>query len=266
MTFAQYIDNPMGKANAVFAGRENFRQTYTEKFDLLYMREAGNIRKMAYYDKPHDTYYCHIKIPSETVKDFFYDVVIQFYTKDPAQRTNSSLKGYDVRFFSNDPAFVYTYMYVFLKHDMLIPDLKVKCPKASLTTRPVERNAYEVPGYVKSIYFAFLLMSRTDLFLKTTYINNGQRYSKTGLLNQVATFDNKMAERNEKDARQKAQAKVNKANQNRISSRKPNPPQAHHANKVNRIGTISGKNRQSRAGNVGTVKGVRYGKPKPNKH
>ena len=140
MTFDQYIDNPMGKANAVFAARHTYKVEYSQKFDALYMREAGKIDRMLYYDKAHDEYYAHIKIPSESLEKFYYDVVIKFYTKDNGIRTNSNLKLYDVQFFSNDPAFIYTYLYVFRKHDMLIEELKSKCPRASLTIRPSERN------------------------------------------------------------------------------------------------------------------------------
>ena len=155
MTFGQYIENPMGKANAVFAARDAYKAEYMEKFDAIYMREAGKIDRYLYYDKAHDAYFAHFKMPSETVKGFYYDVVIRFYTNDNAERVNSSLRNYEVQFFSNDPAFIYTYLYVFRKLKMLIDDLTNKCPRASLTQAPEQRNAYEVPGYVKSIYFAY---------------------------------------------------------------------------------------------------------------
>jgi len=43
MSFQQYIDNPMGKRNAVFSQRDLFKQLYTEKFDKVFLREAGKI-------------------------------------------------------------------------------------------------------------------------------------------------------------------------------------------------------------------------------
>lgn len=240
MTFGQYIENPMGKSNAVFAGREQARELYTNKFDMIYMREAGKIDRTLYYDKAHDNYIVHFKIPSETVKGFYYDVVIRFFTNDPAQHTSTTLKNYDVQFFSNDPAFVYTYMYVFRTHGMLIEDLKGKCPKASLTDAPIERNAYMVPGYVKSIYFAYLLMARTDLFLKSTYENYGKRYMKITLLNQVASFANKMEEREDKEKKQKAQAKHEKANKERIGNKTVAPPvtASNKPGGVRRVGAV----------------------------
>lgn len=250
MTFAQYIDNPMGKANAVFAAREAYKVEYTEKFDALYMREAGRIKRILYYDKTHDTYYAHIKVPSETVKRFYYDVVIKFYTTDNAQRSNSSLKDYQVQFFSNDPAFVYTYMYVFLKLNMLVDELKPKCPKASLTMRPEQRNAYEVPGYVKSIYFAYILMSRSDMFLKNTYQNFGIQYSKYALLTNVDSVDKKMEERKVLEAKEKKLKKQEKLDKNRIAAR---TSRANNRNTTNRIGTVNTIKHTSNTNKVKTV-------------
>ena len=258
MTFAQYIDNPMGKSNAVFAARDAYKIEYTDKFDALFMREAGRIKRTLYYDKAHDAYYAHIKIPSETVEKFYYDVVIRFFTDDNAQRTNSSLKDYQVQFFSNDPAFVYTYMYVFLKHNMLVEDLKPKCPKASLTMKPVERNAYEVPGYVKSIYFAYILMSRTDMFLKSTYQNFGLRYSKTALLNTVDSVDKKMDERRVAEAKQKKLKKQQKFDKQRIADRtlktQSNTNSVKRVSTVKKVGTVNTISGGNRVSKVSTIK------------
>jgi len=259
MTFVQYIDNPMGKANAIFAARDSYKAEYMEKFDALYMREAGKIDRYLYYDKSRDEYYAHIKIPSESVKNFYYDVVIKFYTNDNAQRTNSSLKEYDIQFFSNDPAFIFTYMYVFLKHNMLIEELKNKCPKASLTIRPEQRNAYEVPGYVKSIYFAYILMSRSDMFLKTTYHNFGNRYSKTVLASKIASGEAKMEERRKVEAKEKALKKQEKWDKDRIANRGRVKSPTKNINTIQKIGKSPPI---SKAGNVSKVKSVKHIKPK----
>jgi hypothetical protein len=109
-------------------------------------------------------------------------------------------------------------MYVFRKYDMLFMDLKSKCPRSSLTQKPTERNAFEVPGYVKSIYFAYIYMSRSDLFLKSTYENFGNKYSKSLLLSNVASGEDKMAERSDKEKKQKAAKKLEKANKDRIEA------------------------------------------------
>lgn len=260
MTFDQYIDNPMGKANAVFAARHTYKAEYTQKFDALYMREAGKIDRTLYFDKVHDIYYAHIKIPSETLENFYYDVVIKFSTKDNGIRTNSILKDYDVQFFSNDPAFIYTYLYVFNKLGMIVDDLKQKCPRTSLTMRPSERNAYEVPGYVKSIYFAYILMSRTDMFLKSTYHNFGRRYSKSALLSNVATGEQKMDERHRAEAKLKTKKRNEKINKERIANQQiARKAASHNVRTVTKVGTVKNVNQvkpitsKTKIGKVGTI-------------
>lgn len=197
MSFQQYIDNPMGKRNAVFSQRDMFKQIYTEKFDKVFLREAGKINFVLYIDKKKDQYVAHIKVPSETVKDFYYDAVILFYTNDPAVKTSPSLQDYFVKFFSNDPAFVFTYLRVFLKNDLFIEDLKPKSSKLALKNDPKERNPYEVPGYSKILYFAYLFMKSKNLFAKAMYESYAMPYDKKKLVNSVEHTDVKIAKRQE---------------------------------------------------------------------
>lgn len=210
MTFQQYIDNPLGKKNAVFSQRDMYKNTYTAKFDALYMREAGNIRYYLYYDKPGDTYFCHVLIPSETVTGFYYDVVVKFSTTNNALRVSSELNDYDVRFFSNDPAFVYTYANVFLNNKMYAEECKAKGSRIAHKKSPDQRNPYQIPGYVKSIYFAYLFMRRKNLFNKTLYKSAGERYSKGTMLNRIRTFDQVMIQREELEAKQKKEKQKEK--------------------------------------------------------
>lgn len=221
MTFQQYIDNPMGKKNAVFSQRYLYRGLYTDKFDKILLREAGKINYTLYVDKKHDRYIAHIKIPSETLKNFYYDAVIMFYTKDAAQHSSNMLTGYNVQFYSNDPAFVFTYMRVFLKNDLLFEDLKSKCSKLALTKDPKEKNPYEVPGYSKILYFAYLFMKSRNLFAKHMYDSYAIPYDKKALENSVEHSDKKIADR-EKLGQEyaKEQAKIRKAEKQPISSTK----------------------------------------------
>lgn len=218
MTFQQYIDNPMGKKNAVFSQRYLYRGLYTDKFDKILLREAGKINYTLYVDKKHDRYIAHIKIPSETLKNFYYDAVIMFYTKDAAQHSSNMLTGYNVQFYSNDPAFVYTYMRVFLKNNLLFEDLKSKCSKLALTKDPKEKNPYEVPGYSKILYFAYLFMKSRNLFAKHMYDSYAIPYDKNALINSVEHSDKKIADR-ENLGREyaKEQSKIKKAEKNPVS-------------------------------------------------
>ena len=212
MSFRQYIDNPMGKRNAVFSQRDMFKQLYTEKFDKVFLREAGKINFVLYIDKKKDQYIAHIKVPSETVKDFYYDAIILFYTNDPAIKTSPSLQDYSVKFFSNDPAFVFTYLRVFLKNDLFIEDLKPKSSKLALKKDPKEKNPYEVPGYSKILYFAYLFMKSKNLFAKNMYTQYAIPLDKKKLIDSVEHTDIKIAKRQDLGEKQRKEiAKEKKA-------------------------------------------------------
>ena len=73
-----------------------------------------------------DSHYIHFKIPSEVVPNFYYDVVVRFYTDQKAAMSEASLRRYYVQFYSNDPTFVYTFAHSFIKNEMFIEDLKPK--------------------------------------------------------------------------------------------------------------------------------------------
>lgn len=221
MTFQQYIDNPMGRRNAAFSQRDMYRALYTDKYDKLFLREAGKINFALYVDEKNDRYVAHIKIPSETVKNFYYDAVIMFYATDAAPKSSSSLQNYYVKFFSNDPAFVFTYLRVFLKNDLFFEDLKSKSSKLALTKDPKITNPYEVPGYCKVLYFAFLFMKSKNLFAKHMYTSYGKKYNRKAFVNTVEHTDIKIAERQrlgEEEARNQALAKREERKATRAST------------------------------------------------
>lgn len=195
LTFDQYIINPMGKSNAVFSQREMAKTMYTEKFDRVNLRENGNFYYQLFFDKGNDEFFCYIKIPSEAMEGFYYDVAIKFSTKDNGLRTSATLELYDVQFFSNDPAFVYTYANVFNKLGLFIPELKSKGSKKAFKNDPVERNQYQIPGYVKSLYFAYLYMKSHLLFVKNTYRAAGTPYSGAKLKALIMDTEKKLEER-----------------------------------------------------------------------
>lgn len=219
MTFQQYIDNPLGKKNSVFSQRDMYKQLYTEKFDAVLLREAGKIVYKLYYDKSKDAFYAHIKIPSEVVPKFYYDVVIKFSTSNNGIRVGKTLAEYDVSFFSNDPAFVFTYERVFFKLGMFVDECKPKASKIALKKDPKETNPYEIPGYVKSIYFAYLFMKRSNLFSKPMYNQLGQPFNVKKLLSEIEDTDKKIADRQIKGEEvAKKKAKEKRATENRTIS------------------------------------------------
>lgn len=215
MTYQQYIDNPMGKRNAVFAQRDQLKASYSEKYDRVMLREVGKIDYILWWDKKNDRYYCQMKVPSEAVSGFYYDTVVEFSTTNPAQRTETHLRNYAVRFFANDPAFMFTYFYVFWKNGMFINELLEKFPR-SARKAPDEKNPYQVPGYVKSLYFMYLHMQARGLFRKSVYHANARPYNKLALRRTIRNAEAVLEERHNLEQDQKAQKRAERIAQSKI--------------------------------------------------
>lgn len=220
MTFNDYILNPMGKSNAVLsaAAREAQRAIYSKKFDNILLRENGKIDYYLYKGKGKTPeYYAHIKVPSEVVPNFYYDVVIKFIGNTSVSANLSSLDKYDVQFYSNDPAFVYTYAYVFQKKGLFIKELASKMSRTALRVPAKEKNPENMVGYVKSLYFAYLFMKQRGLFnlLKFSGVPTIDLKSLTG---NIMDADTKVRKREEEGAKvsKKRKDAVSKSDMNRM--------------------------------------------------
>jgi hypothetical protein len=150
--------------SAVFtaAMRETMHKEYIRKYDAILVREHGRIDYKFFKDK-QNRLYGYFKIPSETIEKFYYDVVVQFTGNEDTKEVGTNLFEYNVRFFSNDPAFTYTYAYVFNRNDLLIKSLRDKMSKTALKKAAVEKNPSNQVGYVKTLYFVYLTMLNKGL-------------------------------------------------------------------------------------------------------
>lgn len=200
MTFNEYINNPQGKANAVISHREMYRNLYTEKLNNIMVRENGKVDYSLYETSKY--YICHMKVPSEVIADFYYDVVIQF-TKTKFPTTLSDL---EVKFYSNDPSFVFTFAHAFIKNKMFINALEDKMSKKAVKDKAVERNPKDQIGYVKSLYFAYILMGQKGLFNPVKYKAEQKTFSERILKSNIMHADEKI------ELRQSAQAESKKTN------------------------------------------------------
>lgn len=208
MTFDNYILNPAGKNNAVLnaTAREAMRTAYINKFDAILLREKGNINYRLYKNEKTNRFIAHFMIPSETVDRFYYDTIIEFYTDKNVEESGNNLFKYNVRFYSNDPSFVYTYAYVFNKNDMFIKELKPKMSKKAIKEGADEKNPNNQIGYVKSIYFAYLFMRMRSLNNIDTFKAVASKLDFNILLANVMDADIKI------DMRQREGEKVRKKN------------------------------------------------------
>lgn len=201
MTFDQYITNPLGKNNAVLSAitREGIRKNYSERFDNILLRENGKINYYLYKTKDNQ-FIIHIKIPSEPVKNFYYDVVLKFHADESITNAGNVLSNYYFQAFSNDPAFVYTHAYVFKQHDLFIKLLSDKMGKKPLTKEPEVKNPDKQLAYVKSIYFAYLFMKNRGLFKKISWsAAEDFKEHKQEFLDRIMPVDKKIALREEEE-------------------------------------------------------------------
>lgn len=178
ITFDSYINNPMGGRTHMVGQRQAAAAMYNEKFDKMLMQSAGLVNYHLFRN-PEDRYIIIIKIPSESTPQLFYDVAVEFHTKDDVNKKSNSLEGYWVRFFSNDPNFTYTYAYTFKKEKLIIPELEGKLDPKSMKEKPKVTNPNTLVGYVKSLYFAYLFITLRGLMNKLNWygappINSGK--------------------------------------------------------------------------------------------
>lgn len=204
MNFDKYIDNPSGEAT-VITNRSMYKDMYKSKFDKVLLRENGRIEWKVYHDNDsQDSYYIYMKIPSEVVEKFYYDVVVRLFTTENKKKTNANLREYAVEFYSNDPAFVYTFAHAFSKNNLFIKDLEQKMSKTALKDVAKIKNPKDNVWYVKSLYFAYLTMERYHLFNRSMLNQYSKKYNKKELLSQITHATEKV------EARQEAQEKINK--------------------------------------------------------
>lgn len=204
MSFDKYIDNPSGGAT-VITNRNMYKDMYKSKFDNVLLRESGNIEWKVYYaNDGQDSYYIYMKIPSEVIEKFYYDVVIRLFTAENKKKSNVNLREYAVEFYSNDPAFVYTFAHAFSKNNLFIKDLEPKMSRTALKNAAKVKNPKDNVWYVKSLYFAYLTMERYHLFNRTILKQRAIKYNKRELLSQITHATEKV------EARQQAQEKLDK--------------------------------------------------------
>lgn len=192
ISFNRYIENPESvKGTATNSQRKIIRQDYERRFDAVLVREAGTVAYYLFKDtKVANRYYAHLMVPSEKTAKLYYDVVIELTLENPEQLV-SNMANYTVRFFANDPAFVYTWAYSFNQQELIIDWLKPKLNKKCLSDKPIIRNPNEQTGYVKSIYFAYYYMKLNKLFSESAW-KNAMPLNKSKFLKSVMSSDDKI--------------------------------------------------------------------------
>lgn len=202
MSLEQYILNPALKTNAVLnaSTRELIKANYQRKFDNVMLKENGKVTYYLYTEDKKNTYWAYFKVPSEVVPKFYYDVVFKF-TPTTSSGFVGDLFKYNVRFFSNDPNFVFTYAYVFNKNELFIRELQSKMSKEALKKAPEEKNPTEQISYEKAIYFAYLIMKERNLNKISKFKSEAKSLDVKEMLTNIMPADEKIQTRQEEGKR-----------------------------------------------------------------
>lgn len=142
----------------------------TRKYEPKYKKLESKIKVKGYL--PENKYtLIHIAIPSESRENYFYDVVIQFFTDDENIAKERNYEHYYMKFFSNSPSFIYTYAALYHLNGYLIDILLYKLDPVYATKLPKVRNPSMKLFYDSSIYMACRYLVKHKLRFLTKFGN-----------------------------------------------------------------------------------------------
>ena len=200
--FSLYEIKTLHKGNAIF----NLKEKRLNLMKSYLMNIAQDIKYKVFYNTKTEQYIFTFKVPSESnpefSKPFFYDVVFCFTPIDTRQEgVSNTLNEYKLTVFSNSPAFVFNYTYVFKQHGYLIPWVNSKYwSVTALKYRPTVRNKFEIILYEKSIYFCYLCIMQNNLYKKSILNDIKQDIrNNSDTLREVIGQNDKLVERRKWD-------------------------------------------------------------------
>lgn len=210
---------------------------YRERYEAL--RKEKRFMHEVYRIMPGDRIIVHVKVPSESLKSFYYDVLLEL---DKGAIGVTKIDDCDVHIFSNCPSFVYRYAYVFYhldlntdnsakkkkKNGMLIDMFTSKIPKDRLlidgsedkyggevlNNEPVIRNSLGLPLFDKSLYYAIFYLQTVPI---VTIFSTRRTITEKRLFDSISSFDYLMALRKQEENREKrAAAREQKAAEKQV--------------------------------------------------
>jgi hypothetical protein len=240
LTLGQFLTNPTGTGSSAVANRGRTIADLRARFDKLMRSNEGKMRARSFRDG--SAFVVHVEVPSETFGQVKYDVLMEATPPEGEGSSSSTITDWTIRFWSNSPAFTFTYAHVVDKMGLLLPMARPKCSPASLTDEPKVRNPVQELGFEKSVYFAILYMRETGLTmvskLGTVSIN------KKELLDQVTSSDAKLAEFRKAQLDQSAGRKAAKSKElgssrGEVKGVKPTRSAAGNSRQVRQVKTTS---------------------------
>ncbi len=237
ITFMDMMTNPAGKNSAFLGNRDVIKLDLQKRFDILLKRHKV-FKTWIYFNKDKTKVMIHVKVPSEheEYKKLFYDVVYEFNQPEKASKS-ITIPAYNVKIFSNSPAFTFNYAYVANLNELIPTYLQAKCDKDSLVNIPKEKNPPLILGFEKTLYFAGLYIQFMKFHFKGILGVNGTNFPSTKtLIGEIDSSKDKLAQynkhkANESRAKKKAKAKT-VADKARVDRNKVKSMKRVKANKV----------------------------------
>lgn len=202
-TFAEFLDNPMGKGSHAITSRSLIVQNLRDRFAV--MVKAKKPFKHTVWEAKTG-YYVHVVVPTEAPdRNNTYDVVLHFTVPEdrPDVAKQPTLRDYDISFFSNSPSFVYTHAYAFNFYDAFVDELGNRYDRQVLKNAPVLRNPAIILNYEKTIVYAMLYMELHDLLNKKLLLTKQKQYNGKSFASSIRTTAKVEMERKVETANQK---------------------------------------------------------------
>jgi len=245
ITLDQFLSNPAGKGSSMLGKREEIKKNLNARYYSLLKNSTknGTFNYKVYIDK--DVYFFWFKIPSETFKEIYYDVVLEFVPTDKKQESLTTISDYSINFFSNSPHMMFTYTYVLNQERLLVDMLKsTKYSKQALKDRPKVTNPVEMFGFEKTCYYACKYIQEKKLYTKTEIKRNATEITKTTrveIINSIMSQESKylqyeaVKKKHADIKRKEREAKAKKANaQYNQAVQKANSKKSGNSKTVNR--------------------------------
>ena len=182
-TLGSYLNNPVG----VGAASGTMRKAVLDSIRAGYEKVRKGIKRRFF--TVGSSFLVAISVPSSSVEDFWYDVVIEFLDA----KENDELSTKNIRVFSNAPSFVFTYAFVFEERALLIPFLKKLIPKEVFKEAPKTRNPDETINYEKTIVSAMFYILDNDIMRPPNHRGDSAKLGKINAFEQFRSFESSLA-------------------------------------------------------------------------
>lgn len=213
-------DNVTLKKGSVKMPIGGFISMNKKTYEEMKKHTSKPFQHTSYLVTPGDTLMVHVKVPSKSLKKFYYDVLFELTPIKDAK----TIEDCHVKIFSNSPSFVYSYAYTFAHLDpddksgninkdnkripgMISRKLYRKLPVSRLTipgteekygdkvmdNPPIIRNPYNLPLFDSSLYIAIHYLE--DVTTLSQLTNEAKRITESQLFHSIPTFDQLMENR-----------------------------------------------------------------------